>query len=110
MDPERLDLSTLRPWKDESAFNRAIDSVVQRASERKHSFHFQLLRMARPALGLAASLALVTWSVAWMTATKSSSQVTQASDPATQLLTWALHDTVPSTTEMYDTFGGIYDN
>jgi len=100
-DDDRLDLTALDPTRDRSRFERLVRSTVAAAMARRPSTARETLRWWRPALALAASLAIASWLPVLLggddaTATRS--------DAAAALLTLAHSDTAPSATDILTTF------
>ena len=110
MSDKRIDLEPLAPWPDEKGFLDVVQSVTRRAvTERNQraSYTFQLNALVKPALALAASIAIVVWIGAFATGEPSSEERTvPKKDPAFELASWAMTGTVPSTSEIIQTLGG----
>ncbi|HEY3449704.1 MAG TPA: hypothetical protein VGK67_25340 [Myxococcales bacterium] len=108
-DDDRLDLSALDPTRDALRFERMARSLAAKAVEQ-HSPQADPLSFAvrwwRPALALAASLALLAWAPSLLGASpsSSSSQAT-AADPSTTLLSWASGEGPSSAVDVLATFG-----
>ena len=106
---ERIDFSALDPSRDELRWARTIDGLVGRAvAERRKrlSVERQLLRWARPALAVAASLGLVAWTAGLLAANRSG-RVTTAQHPAAlTLANWAANNQIPQPSELWGALGG----
>jgi hypothetical protein len=117
MDDERIDLSALDPARDGKRWDEMVDSVAARAlAARRRStggaspgpVALQLVAWARPALALAAALALVVWAAALAAggAARASAPGTTRTEPAFALSAWAMQDELPSTEDVLETLGG----
>ena len=117
MEDERIDLSALDPARDEKRWSEMIDrvsarSIAARSRPRADAgaglIAHQIVAWARPALAIAATLALVVWAVAFAANSSRSPAVGEAAraEPAFALSTWASRDELPSTADLLDTLGG----
>lgn len=120
MSDEKMDLSILDPSRDQERWKAIVDSLASRAwntRRRQLSVSFQIVCWARPALAIAASLALVSWAATWARdgtarcaacvdgATTSSTSSRSAQDPTTQLAQWAAADQMPATMQILQVLG-----
>ena len=122
MKDEKMDLSVLDPARDAERWNSLVESVARKAwnSRRQQlTVSFQIVSWARPALAIAASLALVSWAATWAQArTGASSAYTDGvtgvtgvtrdrkdQDPTTLLAQWAEADELPPTLEILRVLG-----
>lgn len=104
MSEEReIDFTLLDPSRDRAHWEQMIDSVVERtcARRRSHSVGAQVRAWARPALAMAAAMALAVWAGALL-----SDAPTPPADPAQLLSQWAVSGEVPSTTKILEVLGG----
>jgi hypothetical protein len=109
MDDDRIDLSSLDPSRDAARWEARIQAVAALAAARRRpSLERQLLRWARPALALAAGVALAVWATALQTedpltgaaALRGESQRTEA------LMGWAETGKLPGTLDALTLLGG----
>ncbi len=101
-DDERLDLSPLDPTRDGARFEAIVRSVAARVVARPmRDASSILLAWWRPALALAASLALVAWGPALLTLGAPASN-SLSSDPAAAILEWARAGAPSSAAEVLD--------
>jgi len=100
MDPDRVDLSALDPSRDPARWEAMVRRTAARGlARRRASVASQIAAWSRPALALAAGVALVVW-----TGTLAYTP-TAESDPAGKLLEWASTDSSPATSEILETLG-----
>jgi hypothetical protein len=105
LDDDRLDLSPLDPTRDAARFEAIVRSVAARAAARPmRDASSILLAWWRPALALAASLALVPWGPSLLTARTPTSE-SLSSDPAAAILEWARAGAPSSAAEVLDSLG-----
>lgn len=109
-DDGRLDLSALDPTRDALRFERMARSVAAKAVERRKLADplGEVVRWWRPALALAATLALVFWAPSLLGSSTSSSSTSDEAasvDPSTTLLTWASGEGPSSAADVLATFG-----
>ena len=102
-DDEKLDLSALDPTRDELRFQRMARSLAARALElRQQADPFSVaVHFWRPALALAASLALLAWAPSLL----SSKAQSRTTDPGATLLSWAQGAGPSSAADVLDIFG-----
>src|SRR5512147_1232239 len=95
MSNQPVDLSPLDPSRDARRWQARIDAVVAetlRIRRQRTSLLGAAVRYARPALGIAASLALLSWA---MTSNRTERLArNDAVDPTTTILIWASSDQV----------------
>jgi hypothetical protein len=106
MSDSKIDFSVIDPQRDPNRWNRQVDATVARALARrqKGAFTFAVLEWARPALLVAASVALVTW--CGVTVRQSKRTDHQMSDDAAWILTrWAVTGEEPSVASMLEVLG-----
>lgn len=111
-DDDKLDLSALDPTRDALRFERMVRAVAAKAAQqRRPADPFgEVLRWWRPALALAASLALVLWAPSLLGASSTSTSTAQSaaaanSDPGTTLLAWASGEGPSTAGEVLAAFG-----
>lgn len=110
MNDEPIDFSPLDPSRDARRWQARIDGIVaetMRARQRRLGLMSQLLSFAKPALAIAAALALVSWAGAMQY--RSQPSVRASAHPATNLLEWAANDQVPSANEVFESLGVQHD-
>jgi hypothetical protein len=81
---EKIDLSPLDPSRDRVRWERMVRSVAAQAAP--HPVLLDLLRLARPALAIAAALAILAWVPALFSQREAGSLVEWASPSAAELL------------------------
>lgn len=107
MTPDkRIDFSALDPSQDRLRWQARIGQIVNTTMLRRRQredFPAFLLRYARPALAIAAALALVSW----IGARQSRANVGPSAleTPSSTVLEWATNDQVPSTLDVFDSLG-----
>jgi hypothetical protein len=109
MDNEKIDLSSLDPSRDESRWNDLISAIARRAREarqRRLSVPYQLLAWARPAVAMAAAIALVVVVGASLSRYAAQTKSVNTVKPALMLTVWAATDVHPSTAAMLELLGG----
>jgi hypothetical protein len=109
MNDERIDLSSLDPSRDEARWNRRIELIAARAAaagRRRLTVAQQLRTWMRPALAIAASVALVSWLGALASRPSEPTAITATEDPASTLARWAMSDERPSTSSILEVLGG----
>jgi hypothetical protein len=105
-DDERLDLTALDPTRDRVRFETLVRSTVTAAmARRRRSATTEALRWWRPALALAASLALAAWLPVLFGTSGDDPTTATRGDPAIALLTLSRPDANPSPTDILTTFG-----
>ncbi len=106
-EDERIDFSALDPSRDELRWTRTVDGLVDKAlAERRKrlSIERQLLRWARPALAVAASLGLVAWTADFLAAHRPG---TTAQHPAAlTVANWAANNQIPQPSELWGALEG----
>jgi hypothetical protein len=96
-DDDRIDFSSLDPARDERRWEAMIRTTAALARMRRTpGFAWQVTRWARPAIGLAASIAIIVWSLTLLRGTPNPSTETSGS---WQLLEWARSDQIPADTD-----------
>ena len=106
MSDHKIDFSVIDPKRDPDRWNRQVDATVARALARRQTgaFAFTLLESARPALLVAASMALVTW--CGVTVRESRQTEQGGTDEAPWILTrWAVTGEEPSVSSMLEVLG-----
>jgi len=99
-DDERIDFGPLDPSRDRERWRRLVASVAHRAGEP--GLARQLVDWGRPALLVAAALALLVWTAALLRPPA----VAAPSGAAALLSEWAQRDEVPATTKILEVLGG----
>lgn len=107
MDDSRIDFSSLDPSRDPERWRGMIDSVARRAlaARRPSSIALQLVAWARPAVAMAAALALVIWGAAWASGGDAAAPKSRV-EPAVILSSWATEDSFPPAAEILQVLGG----
>jgi len=103
---DKIDFSVIDPKRDPGRWNQQVEATVARALARRQAgaFTFTLLEWARPALLVAASLALVTW--CGVTGQQSRTTAQRGSGDAAWVLTrWAVTGEEPSVASMLEVLG-----
>src|SRR5690242_1628483 len=103
MSDHKIDFSALDPQRDPERWNRQVEATVARALARRQAgaFAFTLLEWARPALLVAASIALVTWCGVGVRQSRTTEP--HGSDDAAWVLTrWAVTGEEPSVASMLE--------
>jgi hypothetical protein len=107
MNDEPIDLSLLDPTRDRQRWQARIDRIVTdtlRARQHVRVGLFDLVeRFGRPALAIAATIALVSWAGTLQFGKKPAAGA--QGSPTNTLLTWATNDEVPSTSEVFESLG-----
>jgi hypothetical protein len=109
MESEKIDLSPLDPTVDLRRWNDLVNTITRRAIEarqRRLSVTYQLLAWARPAVAMAAAVALVVIAGASLSRFGSRTEVSSAVKPALILADWAVRGEAPSTATMIEVLGG----
>jgi hypothetical protein len=98
---DKLDLTALDPTQDSARWARLVQTVSERAIAHRARLTVsrQLLVWAQPTLALAAAVSLMIWAGALLGARD------ETHDPVDQLSQWAAGDEMPSTTNIFETFG-----
>jgi hypothetical protein len=102
MDNRPVDLSVLDPSRDARRWAALLESVASRAwaaRKRQLTILAQLVHWARPALAIAATIALFCWM-----GSRGETTTTQL-EPADQLSAWAAQDTRPPTSAIIAVLG-----
>jgi hypothetical protein len=99
-DDEQLDLGPLDPSRDAARWQRRIETIATEALRRRRRAHGlvqELLVWSRPALAVAAALAVLVWSQALSTERRATEQSASSERRARtgSLLEWAQKDQVP---------------
>jgi hypothetical protein len=103
-DDEKIDLSALDPSYDPARWTQLVEAATERALARRLAtltVSRQLSAWAQPTLALAAALSLMVWAGALLGLGARS----DTRDPVEQLSQWAVNNQVPSTTNVFETFG-----
>lgn len=106
MSDGKIDFSVIDPKRDPERWNRQVDATVARALGRRQCgpLAFTLLEWARPALLVAASVAVVTW--CGVTVRQSRKAEPRRTDEAAWILTrWAVTGEEPSVASMLEVLG-----
>ena len=109
MNDEPIDLSMLDPTRNRQRWQSRIDKIVVdtvRARQRRPGLFDQVDRFARPALAIAATLALISWGATLQAGNQATTSA--VGSPTTTLLQWAMNDEVPSTSEVFQSLGVQY--
>ncbi len=109
-DPEKIDFTALDPARQHTLWEQRITRVTRLALARQRELRSvpqQLITWARPALAMAAALALLIWSSFLF---HDPNPQAKSTDPAYLLSHWALSDEVPSPTEVLTVLGGEHDS
>lgn len=120
MNGDKIDFSALDPSRDAERWEACIQRVSEAALARRRptpALSDQLLAWLRPAMVLAAFLALLVWGVALIgpgavePGRRGSSVWTEARSTAPALLVarWAAEDARPAPIEVLSAFGGHHD-
>jgi len=116
-EDEKVDLSALDPFPDPVRFERTVKAIAARAlsvRQRRQTVSGQLSAWARPALAVAAGVALVSWVPSLWLRARGQGQAAAApsqtvAGPAPTLMEWAARDALPEdTTELLRTLGGVH--
>lgn len=104
MSDGKLDFSVIDPQREPERWNRLIAATVARARRQSGGLAITFLECARPALLVAASIALVTWCGA--SVRQGLLQPPRASEAAAWVLTrWAVTGEEPSVSSMLEVLG-----
>ena len=106
MSDGKIDFSVIDPRRDPDRWNRQVEATVARALARRQggAFTFALLGWARPALLVAASVALVAWCGASVRQSETAER--RGSEDAAWVLTrWAVTGEEPSVASMLEVLG-----
>jgi hypothetical protein len=109
---ERVDLSSLDPAAASAAgWERRVRETVARAVElrRQSPLLLQLLAWSRPALGLAAALAVVVWTAALFARSGARAGAEIPQEPAWALAGWAQGGELPSAGDVLALLGGDHE-
>lgn len=107
MTDDPLDLSELDPSRDRARWEARIAAVTSQAltrRQRRFSVGDQLVAWARPALAVAASLAIAAWGSAWAFG-GNAPVAAQRTDPALELARWASSGELPATPQLLQLVG-----
>ena len=104
MKDEGIDLSSLDLKRDHDGWERAVQSVVEKAwlaRRRRLTVGHQLFAWARPVLAIAASVAAVSWAAA-----RASGRATSTpSDSTSALVEWSEGKNLPPMLELLEVLG-----
>lgn len=105
MSDRKIDFSGIDPKRDPERWSRQVDATVVRALARRRSgsFAFTLLEWARPALLVAASVAVVTW--CGVSVRQNTTERRGPDDAAWILTRWAVTGEEPSVASMLEVLG-----
>jgi len=106
MSDRKIDFSVIDPKRDPDRWNRMVDATVQRALAQRqgNAFAVTLLEWARPALLVAAGMALVSW--CGVTVRQKEMVEQRGTDEAAWVLTrWAVTGEEPSVASMLVVLG-----
>ena len=106
MSDGKIDFSVIDPQRDPERWTRQISATVARARAPRQSgaLALTLLKWARPAMLVAASIALVTWCGA--SVRQSHREAARGNDDAAWVLTrWAVTGEEPSVSSMLEVLG-----
>jgi hypothetical protein len=109
MESEKIDLSPLDPTRDQGRWNDLISAIARRGVEarrRRMSVTYQLLAWARPAVAMAAAVALIVAVGASASRYQSKTNARPAVKPTLILTVWAATNQPPSTATMIEVLGG----
>jgi hypothetical protein len=109
MENEKIDLSPLDPCKDQERWNDLINTIARRAMHarrRRLSVSYQLLAWARPAVAMAAAIALMVVVGASVNRYQSQTNTNRAVKPTLMLAVWATTNQAPSTATIIEVLGG----
>jgi hypothetical protein len=98
MDEEKIDLSGIDPSRDRQRWEGLVQALASRAHaarQRQLSVGHQLLAWARPALAIAASVALMSWAGRLVSPEQDAAVTEGEQDPAIVLAQWAMNDERP---------------
>lgn len=124
MSEDKIDLSAIDPARDRERWEARIQQVAQRALVQRPrarrglapTLGDQLLAWFRPALALAAVLALLVWGAALLGVGRRGERPggrreagARATQPAVVLARWAADDARPEPTEVLLVLGGHHD-
>ncbi|MCK6532496.1 MAG: hypothetical protein L6Q84_05930 [Polyangiaceae bacterium] len=110
MTDDPLDLSELDPSRDRARWEARIAAVTSQAltrRQRRFSVGDQLVAWARPALAVAASLAIAAWGSAWAFG-GNAPVAAQRTDPALELARWASSGELPATPQLLQLVGDAH--
>ncbi len=110
MTDDPLDLSELDPSRDRARWEARIAAVTSQAltrRQRRFSVGDQLVAWARPALAVAASLAIAAWGSAWACG-GNAPVAAQRTDPALELARWASSGELPATPQLLQLVGDAH--
>ncbi len=108
MDEQKIDLTVLDPSRDPERWERLVQSVVSRASaarRRTLTVGRQLVAWARPALAIAAGLALLSWAGRLASPEPEAAVARARDDPASVLVRWASSDERPPAARILEVLG-----
>jgi len=110
MTDDPIDLSALDPSRDRARWEARIAAVSSRAlmrRQRRLRVGDQLVAWARPALAVAASLALAAWGSAWAFGGNPPVPA-QRTDPAIELARWASTGELPAMPQLIQLVGDAH--
>ena len=107
MSNQKIDFSVIDPKRDPERWNRQVEATVARALARRRevAFAFTLLEWARPALLVAAGMALVTWCGATVTQSSQAERRETETESPWILTRWAVTGEEPSVASMLEVLG-----
>ena len=108
MDEQKIDLSVIDRSRDGQRWERLVQSVAARALDagrRRLTVGFQLLSWGRPALAIAASVALVSWAGSLVAPGRGTTAAQTPEDPAIVLAQWARSDERPAPNQILKVLG-----
>ena len=110
MNDDKLDLSPLDPEQDEERWEALVTSITRRAvaARERRGLFGEMLTMSRPALALAAGVAIIVWMGA--ISMRHAEHAPSREDRVMTLLSWANAPTMPEPSEILATFGGNHDS
>jgi beta-lactamase regulating signal transducer with metallopeptidase domain len=103
----KLDLSSLDPSRDEHRWASLVNAAASKAfaaRKRQVSIAYQALAWARPALAIAAGLALVSWASSFAS-NRAQTPSASTTQPAYVVAQWEQSDKAPSTTQILQVLG-----
>ncbi len=113
MTDRKIDFSSLEPFTDRGRLEdiaRTMAARVVAVRRRRPDLLLQLLAWSRPALAIAACVALVSWVGPYLRERSTQAQVTSRAEPAFVLAGWSIVDHRPSTKEILQVLGDNHGN
>ncbi len=108
MSQDRIDFSPLDPSRDEEHWDRTVQNLVSRAlaaRARPRTSRELFATWVRPALAVAAAVALMIWAGVLLTARTPPRASSHKIDPASVLSRWAVNRERPSPSRIVEVFG-----